>query len=80
MDISATRADVIEEVNLVPDDKVDELLDVVHGFRLACHGKKWNSIMRFAGSWSTLPDAEFQGFLDEVADRRAHAFSRRPRQ
>lgn len=80
MDMSATRADVIEEVSLVPDDKVDELLDVVHGFRLACRGTGADGIMRFAGSWSSLPDAEFKGFLDEVAKRRASAFSRRSRQ
>ena len=32
----------------------------------------------FAGIWADLPDKDFQGFLDEVAERRRRAFSGRP--
>ena len=75
-----TRDEVIEEVQLVPDDKVPELFDVVRGFRVGCRRKSKAGIMGLAGSWAAFSDGEFQEFLDEVADRRARAFSARARQ
>ena len=77
MDDRVTRDKVIEEVHLVPDDKIPELFDVVRGFRVGCRGKDKVGIMRFAGSWASFSDDEFQNFLDEIADRRTHAFSGR---
>lgn len=77
MDDQITRDKVIEEVHLVPDHRIPELFDVVRGFRVGCRRKDKAGIMRFAGSWAAFPDAEFQSFLDEIADRRAHAFSGR---
>lgn len=77
---SVTRDEVIEEVELVPEDRIPELFDVVHDFRIERCSKGSRGIMRFAGSWKVWTDIEFQGFLDETRDRRSRAFSSRPRE
>jgi len=74
---SVTREEVIDEVRLVPEDKIGELLDVVHEFRVGCGFKNSRSILRFAGRWKSWSDTEFQDFLDETGDRRSRAFSSR---
>lgn len=80
MDETITRDQVIEEVGLVPEEKIPELYDIVYHFRVGHHHGSKSDILRFAGSWSTFADDEFQGFLDEVAERRAHAFTSRRKQ
>ena len=79
MDDSAARERVIDEVNLVPQEELQALYEVVHGFRVAAapdrEGRQ--GLMRFAGCWADMPDGEFQDFLAEIADRRAHALSSR---
>lgn len=68
-----SREEIIEELNLVPENKVPELFDVVHEFRKGCHESD-SKVMQFAGSWAELTEDEFKGFLEEVSARRARAF------
>ena len=80
MSQSITRNKVMEEIQLIPEHKLEEVYDFVHYFRIdlgeAVLGGK-EEIMKFAGSWSDLPDEVFQEFTREISERRAQAFSQR---
>ncbi len=70
---------VIAEIQRVPEDKLTELYEVIHFFRLGVETVNSGSeeIMQFAGCWQDMSDEEFGAFLDEIAERRQRAFSRR---
>lgn len=72
-------ANIIDEIKLIPNDKLAELYDFIHFYRLGLETTKNSTleIMSFAGCWEDMPDEEFQNFLKEISDRRRHAFSRR---
>jgi hypothetical protein len=70
----------MEEIQLIPEHKLEEVYDFVHYFRIglreAVRGDK-EEVMKFAGFWSDLPDDVFQEFTREISERREQAFSRR---
>jgi len=72
-------AEVMEEIKLVPKDRLPELYDFIHFFRLGLDTVRDDTeeIMRFAGCWQDMSDEEFKGFSQEVAERRRQAFSGR---
>ncbi len=72
---------VIEELKLIPQDKLLEVYDFIHYFRVGLEQSKENKdiIMKFAGCWGDLPDEVFNEFLEEIGQRRQLAFSRRLR-
>jgi len=77
---SITRDKVMEEIQLIPEHKLEEVYDFVHYFRIGLReAVRGNSeeIMKFAGSWNELPEEEFQEFAREISARRVQAFSRR---
>lgn len=80
MSQSITRNKVMEEIQLIPEHKLEEVYDFVHylriGLREAVRGDK-EEVMKFTGSWSELSDEVFQKFTLEIRERRAQAFSRR---
>ena len=80
MSQSITRNKVMEEIQLIPEHKLEEVYDFVHYFRIglreAVRGDK-EEVLKFAGSWSDLPDEVFQEFTREISERRSQAFSRR---
>lgn len=77
---SITRDKVMEEIQLIPEHKLEEVYDFVHYFRIglreAVRGDR-EEIMKFAGSWDELPEEDFKEFSREISERRAQAFSRR---
>ena len=77
MDTSDIRVKVLDEVKLVPDDKLAELYDFVHYFRLGLQTPQGSirQIMRFAGSWKDMPEEDFAQFSKEISQRRKQAFS-----
>ena len=72
-------SEVMEEIRLVPKDRLPAIYDFIHFFRLGLE-TVWNDteeIMRFAGCWQDMTDEEFEDFSQEIAERRRQAFSGR---
>ena len=78
---SIIRDKVIEEVKLIPQDKLLEVYDFIHYFRMGLEQYKDNKdiVMKYAGCWLDLPNEVFNEFLEEIGQRRQLAFSRRRR-
>lgn len=72
-------SDVIEEIRLVPKDRLPELYNFIHFFRLGLERVRDDAedIMQFAGCWQDMTDEEFEDFSQEIAERRRRAFSGR---
>jgi hypothetical protein len=72
-------SEVMEEIRLVPKDRLAVIYDLIHFFRLGLETVQDDTeeIMRFAGCWQDMTDEEFQKFSQEVVDRRRHAFTGR---
>ena len=66
---------VIEEIRLVPKDRLREIYNFIHFFRLGLETirDETEDIMRFAGCWQDMTDDEFEDFSQEIADRRKQA-------
>lgn len=79
MESSTLKSKVLEEINLVPEDRLRQVYDFVHYFRLGLETSRSNGkqIMDFAGCWRDMPDEMFTDFLEEITQRRQQAFSRR---
>ncbi|BAU63956.1 hypothetical protein STA3757_13250 [Stanieria sp. NIES-3757] len=63
---------IIEEINLIPEDKHKELYNLIHKFRMGLEGSQNNidEIMQFAGSWSDMLEEDFSYFYEEIEQRR----------
>jgi predicted ATP-dependent Lon-type protease len=73
------RTKILEEVQLIPENKIEELYDFIHHFRLGLQiseGKP-QQIMKFAGCWEDMPEEAFAEFSKEILTRRSQAFLRR---
>jgi hypothetical protein len=66
------RNQIIEEINLIPEDKRQELYNLIHQFRISLKRSHDNvdKIMQFAGNWSDLSEKEFSNFYEEIEQRR----------
>ncbi|MCL1466603.1 hypothetical protein [Argonema galeatum] len=76
MDSLNLRTKVITEINLVPPDKLEELYNLIHYFRLGVESSKvsLNQTMQFAGCWNDMSDEIFANFNEEISTRRQQAF------
>lgn len=79
MDSLNLRSKVIAEINLIPEDKLSELYNFIHYFRLGAEVTKGSleETMKFAGCWDDMSDETFNNFDEEVKTRRQQAFLRR---
>ncbi len=77
MNVSTLRTRVLEEIRLIPENKLPDLYDFIS--RLGLEASKGNDkqIMQFAGCWQDMPDETFAEFSKELAERRQRAFLRR---
>lgn len=82
MEVSEIQAKVIEEIRLVPKERLSELYDFIHFFRIGLETVVYekDEIMRYAGCWQDMTDEEFQELSDEMIKRRRQKFSRRARE
>lgn len=82
MEISEIQAKVIEEIRLVPQDRLPELFNFIHFFRIGLKSVENapSEIMRFAGCWQDMTDEEFKELSDEIETRRRQTFSRKNRE
>ena len=75
--------EVIEEIRLVPKNRLRDVYNFIHFFRLGLEKVQDESddIMQFAGCWQDMKDEDFEHFSQEMTDRRRQAFSgRAPRE
>lgn len=79
MSVPAERTRILREIELIPEDRLPEIYNFLHHYRLGLEAAKEpaGSVMHFAGSWQDMPDEEFAAFTQDVAERRKRAFSRR---
>ncbi len=71
---------VLQEIELIPEDKLADLYNFLHYFRLGlekAHSPKSEQILAFAGCWQDMPDELFAEFSTEIVERRSQAFIRR---
>ena len=63
---------VIEEIRLVPKDRLREIYNFIHFFRLGLEKSQDSTedIMQFAGCWQDMKDEDFEQFSQEMTDRR----------
>ena len=76
MNESTLRAQILEEIRLIPENKLPDLYDFIHYLRLDLEASKGNAkqIMQFAGCWQDMPDEIFSQFSQELAERRRREF------
>lgn len=74
-----TKQKVVEELEMIPQDKLPELYDLIHHYRLGLEksGSRRSQILQLAGSWSEMTEEEFTTFLEEIPERRSTAFAHR---
>ena len=79
MKTSTIREKVVEEVNQIPEEKLPQILDLIHHFRIGLQlsRKEPDKITNFAGCWKDMPEVIYQEFIYEISQRRRTAFSRR---
>jgi hypothetical protein len=79
MEYLISKNKIVEEISLIPDDKLTELYDLIHNFRieLSQSENKINEIMQFAGCWEKMSDEDFTDFCEEIEQRRQTSSSRR---
>lgn len=73
------REKIVEEINQLPRERLPELYQIVHDFRLRTNGGEGDAqdIMRFAGCWSDLPADLYEEFTTRLHDRRSRASQER---
>lgn len=73
------REKVLEEIKSIPEEKLPEIFDFIHSFRLNTQLSiaKSDQAMSFAGCWQDMPDEVYDEFITEISQRRQAAFSRR---
>lgn len=81
MTLSVTKDKLINEISLLPEDKLGEVYNFIHYFRLGTEKtkKKDNTILSFSGSWEDMDDEKFDDYLSDISERRNKAFSSRGR-
>jgi hypothetical protein len=79
MNVSTLRTRVLEEIRLIPENKLPDLYDFIRYFRLSLEASKGNGkqIMQFAGCWQDMPDEIFTELSAELAERRRRTFPQR---
>jgi len=79
MEASEIQDKVIEEIKLVPKERLPEIFNFIHFFRIGLKSVENapSEIMRFAGCWQDMTDEEFKELSDEIVTRRRQTFSRK---
>ena len=68
---------VLQEIDLIPEDKLADLYNFLHYFRLGlerARPPRREQILAYAGCWQDMPDEMFVEFTAEIVERRRRAF------
>ena len=76
MKVSTIREKLFDEISKIQDEKVPEIFEFLHYFRLGLGIKASNpqKILQLAGSWNDMSENDFEDFLNDVKTRRKNAF------
>ncbi|MEM7556445.1 MAG: hypothetical protein AAF378_20560 [Cyanobacteria bacterium P01_A01_bin.84] len=76
---SKLRTKVLEEIDLIPEEKLTELYNFIYYFRLGVQTSKngVDKIMKFASSWKDIPDEMFADLNEEINVSRHQIFLNR---
>lgn len=78
MDKPISTAQILEEISLIPRDKLTELYNLIHTFRTQTTTlENNNDIMQFAGAWEEMITEDFDNFLQDIEARRQTSNTRR---
>ncbi len=66
---------VLEEIQLLSEERLAELYEIVHAFQLASNPTR--NTMQFAGCWNDLPNETYAALTEDFTQRRKAAFSER---
>lgn len=74
---SISRDSLLEEIKLIPEDKLVELFYFIHYFRSGLEKSTGNKeqTMKFAGCWEDMDEEIFREFSEEIKERRVKGFS-----
>ncbi len=71
--------ELCRDIETLPSDKLAELRQFIDFLRFTLTSKANPtapaSLMRFAGCWQTVDDSVFDGFVEEIDERRRSAFA-----
>ncbi len=74
------KSKVLQEIDLIPEDKLADLYNFIHYFRLGLEKSQVTEpkpTLAFAGCWKDMSDEMFNDFTAEIRQRRHQAFARR---
>ena len=80
MTLSVIKNKLIDEINLLSEEKLAEVYNFIHFFRLGLERKEKeisNNILSFSGVWEDMSDEKFDNYLLDISSRRGNAFSSR---
>jgi hypothetical protein len=71
MDTLNLRTKLITEIDRIPEERLEELYNFIHYFRLGVEVSKspLEQTMQFAGCWNDLSDEIFNDFNDGIKTR-----------
>ena len=68
------RSRIMEEVDKIPGERLQEVLDRLRAFQ---EGSQ-DSVLPFAGSWNDMGKSDFIDFMEELDRRRHKTLQREP--
>ena len=73
---SNLRTKLLTEINLIPEEKLEEVYNFIHYFRVGVEASQSTpeQIMQFAGCWDDMSDETFSDLSEEIITRRQQAF------
>lgn len=75
MSRSDLETKVLEEIQLLSEERLADLYEIICAFQLASNPSK--DAMQFAGCWNDLSDETYIALTEDLTQRRQAAFSER---
>ncbi len=80
MSLTMIKHKLTNEINLIPDDKLLELYNFIHYFRLGTQreqNQNKKDLLSYSGSWGEMRNEVFDDYMLDIKKRRKKAFSGR---
>ena len=77
-DLSRNR--ILDEIQRIPETKLEEVYDFLHYFRVGLESSEpspASSVLPCPGAWSDMDESTFKEFEEEIQNHRRQAFSSR---
>ncbi len=80
MSLQMIKHKLINEIDLIPDEKLLEVYHFIHYFRLGTQKvetKSKKNLLSYSGSWKKMDAEVFDDYMLDIVKRRREAFSDR---